>query len=105
MLEAIRRPTVAAVPEMSVRGQYDGYRTEEGVAGGSQTATYAALELYVDNWRWQGVPFFLRSGKASYVLMFLGSRLPTAHARGGGAPPKRCRHSPQRGKNIGTRSR
>ncbi len=48
----------------TVRGQYDGYAGTEGVAEGSQTATYAALKLYVDNWRWQDVPFYLRSGKA-----------------------------------------
>ncbi len=48
----------------TVRGQYDGYCEAEGVAPNSQTATYAAIKLYVDNWRWQGVPFYLRSGKA-----------------------------------------
>jgi len=48
----------------SVRGQYEGYRQAEGVAPDSETATYAALELFVDNWRWQGVPFYLRSGKS-----------------------------------------
>lgn len=48
----------------TVRGQYEGYRETEGVAPGSQTATYAAMKLYIDNWRWQGVPFYLRSGKA-----------------------------------------
>ncbi len=48
----------------TVRGQYDGYCQVEGVAEGSQTATYAALKLYIDNWRWKGVPFYLRSGKA-----------------------------------------
>jgi glucose-6-phosphate 1-dehydrogenase len=48
----------------TVRGQYDGYRDAEGVNAESKTATFAALKLYVDNWRWQGVPFFLRSGKA-----------------------------------------
>lgn len=63
VLQAIRGLDVDAVAEMSVRGQYEGYRDEEGVEDASQTATYAALELYVDNWRWQGVPFFLRSGK------------------------------------------
>ncbi|MGC9346687.1 MAG: glucose-6-phosphate dehydrogenase [Anaerolineae bacterium] len=47
----------------SVRAQYRGYTHEEGVAAGSGTATYAALKLSVDNWRWQGVPFYLRSGK------------------------------------------
>jgi glucose-6-phosphate 1-dehydrogenase len=48
----------------TVRGQYAGYAKAEGVAAGSQTATFAALELFIDNWRWQGVPFYLRSGKA-----------------------------------------
>ncbi|MCP4420917.1 MAG: glucose-6-phosphate dehydrogenase [Chloroflexi bacterium] len=48
----------------TVRAQYAGYLQAEGVAEGSQTPTYAALELSIDNWRWQGVPFYLRSGKA-----------------------------------------
>ena len=48
----------------TVRGQYKGYLKEEGVPSGSQTATFAALKLYIDNWRWKGVPFYLRSGKA-----------------------------------------
>jgi len=47
-----------------VLGQYQGYCDTPGVAPFSQTPTYAALKLYVDNWRWQGVPFYLRSGKA-----------------------------------------
>ncbi len=46
-----------------VRGQYRGYRDEPGVAPDSQTPTFAALRLSVDNWRWRGVPFYLRSGK------------------------------------------
>ncbi len=46
-----------------VRGQYAGYRQERGVASDSHTATYAALELHIDNERWRGVPFYLRSGK------------------------------------------
>jgi len=48
----------------TVRGQYEGYRQAENVASDSVTATYGALKLYVDNWRWQGVPFYLRSGKS-----------------------------------------
>ncbi|MEZ6091161.1 MAG: glucose-6-phosphate dehydrogenase [Pirellulaceae bacterium] len=48
----------------TVRGQYEGYLQEEGVPAKSQTATFAALKLYIDNWRWKGVPFYLRSGKA-----------------------------------------
>lgn len=51
-------------PENTVRAQYEGYHDGEGVAPGSQTPTFAALKLFVDNWRWQGVPFYLRSGKA-----------------------------------------
>jgi glucose-6-phosphate 1-dehydrogenase len=50
-------------PGHVVRGQYDGYREEPGVAPDSQTETYTALRLEVDNWRWAGVPFYLRSGK------------------------------------------
>ncbi|MGE5407788.1 MAG: glucose-6-phosphate dehydrogenase, partial [Syntrophothermus sp.] len=46
-----------------VRGQYAGYREEDGVAAGSQTETFAAVRAYVDNWRWEGVPFYLRTGK------------------------------------------
>jgi glucose-6-phosphate 1-dehydrogenase len=57
VLRAVRKCT------QSVRGQYRGYRDADGVAPESETATYAALEFFVDNWRWQGVPFYLRSGK------------------------------------------
>jgi glucose-6-phosphate 1-dehydrogenase len=47
-----------------VRGQYEGYRSEAGVAPGSDTETMVALKAEVDNWRWHGVPFYLRSGKS-----------------------------------------
>jgi glucose-6-phosphate 1-dehydrogenase len=50
-------------PREVVRGQYDGYRDEDGVAPDSETETYVALTAFVDNWRWAGVPFFLRTGK------------------------------------------
>jgi len=50
-------------PLDAVHGQYVGYREEEGVAKSSRTPTYAALRLHVDNWRWQGVPFYIRAGK------------------------------------------
>jgi glucose-6-phosphate 1-dehydrogenase len=50
-------------PAMVVRGQYVGYRNEEGVAGDSGVETFVALEVEIDNWRWAGVPFFLRTGK------------------------------------------
>ncbi len=48
----------------TVRGQYQGYRAAEGVAPDSSTPTYAALKLFIDNWRWKDIPFYLRSGKA-----------------------------------------
>ena len=50
-------------PENVVRGQYEGYRDEDGVAADSDTETFVAVKCFVDNWRWEGVPFFLRSGK------------------------------------------
>lgn len=53
-----------ANPEQYVRGQYEGYQDVEGVAPGSETETYVALRLGVDSWRWAGVPFFVRAGKA-----------------------------------------
>jgi glucose-6-phosphate 1-dehydrogenase len=49
--------------ERVVRGQYEGYRSESGVDADSQTETFIALECEVDNWRWSGVPFYLRTGK------------------------------------------
>jgi glucose-6-phosphate 1-dehydrogenase len=65
----------AADPKRYVRGQYDGYLQVEDVAPDSTTETFAAVELEVDNWRWSGVPFFVRAGKcmpvkASEVTVF-----------------------------------
>jgi glucose-6-phosphate 1-dehydrogenase len=53
-----------AQPARCVRGQYDGYRQVPGVAPDSATETFVALRLDIDNWRWQGIPFFVRAGKA-----------------------------------------
>lgn len=64
VLQSIRLMTPATVAHQSVRAQYAGYLAAPGVAPASQTATYAALQLFIDNWRWQGTPFYLRSGKA-----------------------------------------
>lgn len=64
VLAAIRPMSPQQLAEQSVRAQYDGYAETKGVAADSTTATYAALKLYIDNWRWQGIPFYLRSGKA-----------------------------------------
>src|ERR1700722_668262 len=73
VLQAIPEPTPEQIREMAVRAQYGpghaggddvpGYLEEEGVPEGSTTETYAALRLEVDNWRWAGVPFYLRTGK------------------------------------------
>lgn len=50
--------------EDTVLAQYEGYLQTEGVAPDTRTATYAAIKLFIDNWRWKGVPFYIRSGKA-----------------------------------------
>ena len=73
VLEAVRPIAYEEVPQVAVRGQYgrgdvDGkplgeYREEPGVRTGSSCDTYGALKLMIDNWRWEGVPFFLRTGK------------------------------------------
>jgi glucose-6-phosphate 1-dehydrogenase len=63
VLSAIEPITGAAVVENSIRAQYRGYLNEAEVKPNSITPTYAALRLFVNNWRWQGVPFYLRSGK------------------------------------------
>jgi glucose-6-phosphate 1-dehydrogenase len=63
-----------------VRGQYEGYLDEPGVPAASSTETMAAVRVEIDNWRWAGVPFFLRSGKrlaASRQLITIGLRQPT----------------------------
>jgi glucose-6-phosphate 1-dehydrogenase len=73
VLHAIPAPTLETVPDVSVRAQFTagmaegkevpGYLDEEGVPDDSHTETYAALRLEVDNWRWAGVPIYLRTGK------------------------------------------
>jgi len=73
LLTSVRSPELSKLAESVVRGQYGpgsaddreypGYRQEKDVAPYSETETYVAVRLLIDNWRWQGVPFFLRSGK------------------------------------------
>jgi len=63
VLRAMREIPKEYSARYTVRGQYDGYLLRNGVIPNSQTETYAAVQLYIDNWRWQGVPFYLRSGK------------------------------------------
>jgi len=62
-VEKVLRAVQSAQAADAVRGQYVGYRAEPSVAPDSVTPTYAALRLAVDNWRWHGVPFYLRAGK------------------------------------------
>ena len=62
-LRAVCPLTRSDVEKATVRGQYKGYRDIPGVAPDSKTETYAALRLYLDNARWRGVPFYMRSGK------------------------------------------
>ncbi|MEO7058638.1 MAG: glucose-6-phosphate dehydrogenase (NADP(+)), partial [Lapillicoccus sp.] len=57
------RSLMPVLPQDVVRGQYAGYRNEEGVAPESDTETFIALKCRIDNWRWAGVPFYLRTGK------------------------------------------
>jgi glucose-6-phosphate 1-dehydrogenase len=64
VLCAMRPLDAGQVQSDTLRGQYRGYLSADGVGHSSRTATFAAIKLNVDNWRWQGVPFFLRSGKA-----------------------------------------
>jgi glucose-6-phosphate 1-dehydrogenase len=63
VLEAIPVPTPEEAARSVVVGQYEGYRKEPDVAADSRTPTFAAVRLRIENWRWQGVPFYLRSGK------------------------------------------
>ena len=63
VLRAIRPMTPDEVAKNTVRGQYRTYRNEDGVAPGSTVATFGAVKLMIDNWRWKDVPVFLRSGK------------------------------------------
>src|ERR1043165_5141290 len=63
VLRSVRGLDLNDVANHCVRGQYRGYRDEEGVAPDSQTPTYAAMRFMIDSWRWQGVPFYLRAGK------------------------------------------
>jgi glucose-6-phosphate 1-dehydrogenase len=80
---AVFRAMPTAQAKHYVRGQYDGYREIDGVAADSTTETYAALRLEIDNWRWSGVPFFLRTGKQLPVrqteLRLLFRRPPRLH--------------------------
>ena len=88
---------VEADPAHYVRGQYDGYLGIDGVAPDSTTETYAALRLDIENWRWSGVPFFIRTGKRLPVtqteLRLVFKRAPRLGLRLGDRYPSPTRSS------------
>ena len=90
------RATTVCDPEKVVRGQYEGYHDEDGVARASTTETFAAMELEIFNWRWAGVPFYLRTGKklalktSEVTLVF--KEVPYNVFRAAGIPPARRDH-------------
>ncbi len=61
------RAIAPMTPDRAVRGQFEGYRNEKGVAPDSQVETFAAVRFHIDSWRWKGVPFFIRAGKCMPV--------------------------------------
>jgi glucose-6-phosphate 1-dehydrogenase len=63
VLRALRDIPPEYSSRYTIRGQYEGYLSEDGVDPKSRMETYTAVQLYLDNWRWQGVPFYLQSGK------------------------------------------
>jgi len=90
VLEAVRIIAAEDTPRFAVKGQYGpssdgtqpGYRDEPKVAGDSQTDTFAAMKVMIDNWRWNGVPFFLRTGKRlkRKLTQIVMTFRPTPHA-------------------------
>ncbi|MFM7206900.1 MAG: glucose-6-phosphate dehydrogenase [Planctomycetaceae bacterium] len=89
VLEAIRPLDPADAAAAGVRGQYRGYLAEPGVPAESRTATFGAVRLEIDNWRWQGVPFYLRSGKAMScrtTQIVIGFRQPPLELFADGTP-------------------
>ncbi len=97
-------------PSEVVRGQYRGYRDEEGVASDSNVETFAAVRLWIDTWRWAGVPFYVRAGKrlrvtATEVNVILKPPPGVVFSRAQASPPNylRFRVSPNFAISLGTR--
>lgn len=95
-----------------VRGQYRGYRDVRGVAPGSTVETFAALRLHVDTWRWDGVPFYVRTGKAlpvSVTEVLVEMKRPPQQVFGEAEPPDadyfRFRLSPDMSISLGARAK
>ena len=85
----VLKATRPGLPAELVRGQFNGYRQEPGVAPNSIVETYAALELHIDSWRWSGVPFYLRAGKRLPVTateVVVDFKAPPANVFGDTAP-------------------
>ena len=110
---AVFRSVMTADPAHYVRGQYDGYRSIDGVAPDSTTETFAALRLEIENWRWSGVPFFIRTGKklaetqTELRLVFknpprlgFGMRGALVAARSTGDPPRSTHRHPVRARGA-----
>ncbi len=90
----VLRAIPALKPGEVVRGQFRGYRSEKGVAPDSQVETFAAVKLAVNNWRWQGVPFYIRAGKCLPVTateVLVRFRRPPALYSVSVAPPNQIR--------------
>jgi glucose-6-phosphate 1-dehydrogenase len=99
-------------PEDVVRGQFKGYRNEEGVAPSSHVETFAALKLRIDSWRWSGVPFYLRAGKCMPVTateVVVEMRRPPARVFGDAGPDQpnylRFRLGPQTAIALGAHAK
>jgi glucose-6-phosphate 1-dehydrogenase len=81
-------------PSKIVRGQFRGYRNENGVASNSEVETFAALQLEIDSWRWRGVPFYIRAGKSLPVTcteILVQLHQPPTMFRGFDLTPNYCR--------------
>ena len=118
VLQAARLANTAEAWKACVRGQYSaggsstrpisGYRQEPGVDPNSTTETYVAMKLFIDNWRWQGVPFYVRTGKrlpkrlSEVVLTFREAPVHLFDAAGGAPTPNQLilRIQPDEGANI-----
>jgi glucose-6-phosphate 1-dehydrogenase len=96
VLRSITTPKIETIRSSTVRAQYEGYRQTDRVNPNSSTETYAALKIQIDNWRWSGVPFYLRTGKAlttrASEIVIVFRRPPAALFR---APRQRARRLPE----------
>jgi glucose-6-phosphate 1-dehydrogenase len=108
VLKAIR----PLAPKDLVRGQFAGYKKEDGVGANSHVETFAALKLRIDSWRWSGVPFYLRAGKTLPVTateVVVEMRRPPARVFGDGGPDQpnylRFRLSPETAIALGAHAK